>query len=89
MQQPAAVEQILRKLLAIRVPERYKTCSDLLRDWDEYCRLNREADERRAQMPQIAPTAPTRLPVWIYVAAGAGFVAVLFIVLLLAGVFSK
>ncbi len=89
MQQPEDVEAILRKLLAIRVPERYKSCSEMLMDYEEFKRRERETELRLAQAPvEPIKTAPI-IPVWMYVAGAAGVIIVTLIVLALAGVFSK
>jgi serine/threonine protein kinase len=89
LQQPEEIEKILRKMLAIRVPERYKTCSEMILDWEEFSRRYRESEAEGSRTHQPASPSKPSLPVWVYVAIGAGVVAVLFIILLLAGVFAK
>jgi serine/threonine-protein kinase len=88
MQVPEAIADILKKMLAIRVANRYKSCAEMLLDWDEHQR--REQDYSRRHTPVVTPPTPVKkTPVWVYAAIGGGFVAVILITLWISGVFSK
>jgi len=88
MQVPESVENILKKLLAIRVANRYRTCAEMLLDWDDHQR--READYSRRHTPVEPVKAPIKkTPAWIYAAIAGGVVVVIIVTLLISGVFSK
>jgi eukaryotic-like serine/threonine-protein kinase len=87
LQVPEKLQNLLRKLLAVRVSNRYKNCEEILSDWQE---IEREYQESRAFRPAVieepAP-APKRLPVWIYAAAAGAVVTIVLLTLLLSGAF--
>ncbi len=87
MMLPEDVSQMLNKLLAIRVANRYKSCEEMLLDFDDFEQRRREAKDRRIVPADPPPPEPKTIPVWIWIAAAGGLLAVIAIVLLIAGVF--
>ena len=88
MQVPEAVEKILRKMLAIRVANRYKSCAEMLLDWDDHQRQEQDYSRRHtAAEPVVAPVK--KIPAWMYAAIGGGLVAVIIVTLWISGAFSK
>jgi serine/threonine-protein kinase len=88
MQVPEDVENILKKMLAIRVANRYKSCAEMLLDWDEHQRRDQDYSRRHAPI-MAAPTPVKKTPAWVYAAIGGGFVAAILITLWISGVFTK
>lgn len=88
MQVPEAVEKILRKMLAIRVANRYKSCAEMLLDWDDHQRQEQDYSRRHTAVePVVAPVK--KIPAWMYAAIGGGLVTVIVITLWISGAFSK
>jgi serine/threonine-protein kinase len=87
MMLPEDIIRMLNKLLAIRVANRYKSCEEMLLDWDDFEQRRREAKDRRIVPADPPPPDPKTIPVWIWAAAAGGLLAVIAIVLLIAGVF--
>ena len=78
---------MLSKLLAIRVARRYKSMNELILDFDDF-EQRRQLVERRQQRPKETPAVKDKsLPGWILVAAGAGLIATIAIVLYFSGAF--
>lgn len=86
---PHAIETILRKLLALRVSQRYQTAEAMLADWQTF--LQELVDgASRSVLPEIEKeAAPVRRPPWGYFFAGAAVVVIVLLVLYLTGVFSR
>jgi len=84
---PEEVRSMLSKLLAIRVPRRYKSCEALLLDWEDLER-RREEEARRQAIAAAAPKPEPKkaLPMWVPMLAGAGIIIGIFITLYLANV---
>lgn len=84
---PSAVTQMMGKLLAQRVVNRYKSCDELRADWETY-------QTERSKKPVVQPVVATpksiwqTVPTWAWVVIGAGAVTVILSILALAGVFS-
>lgn len=79
--------RMMAKLLAIRVSYRYKSFEEFLADWDDFARQQEEAERRRQLAAQQKPVAKKEIPAWAYVAAGAGVLSVLALILWMAGFF--
>ena len=84
---PEDIINMLSKLLAIRVANRYKACEEMLLDWDDFEQRRREAKDRRIVPADPSPPEPKSIPLWVWVAAAGGLLAVIAVVLLIAGVF--
>lgn len=87
MMLPEDIIRMLNKLLAIRVANRYKSCEEMLLDWEDFEQRRREAKDRRIVPADLPDPKPQGLPNWIWAAAAGGLLAVIAIVLLIAGVF--
>ena len=66
---PEDVIAMLRKLLAIRVGLRYKSCAEFLLDWDEFQRREQDTPPPVTR-PEPEPPAPVRkqVPLWVLLA---------------------
>lgn len=84
---PAAVVEMMTKLLAQRVIYRYKSCDELLADWESY-------QKERDKKPVVAPVAEApkpfwrTIPTWGWMAICGGAVAIIVSILILLGLFS-
>jgi len=81
---PRDVCDILGRLLAIRVANRYQTAEEFLIDWNEAERRQRDRDQRQVFKTESAPP-PKESPVWLYAAVGLGVIIVVLIVLFISG----
>jgi serine/threonine-protein kinase len=82
---PCNVCEILQRLLAIRVGNRYQTAEEFLLDWNEAEKHQREKVQNRTFHTE-APPVPKDSPVWLYAAVGLGVVIMIFIILFVSGV---
>jgi serine/threonine-protein kinase len=81
MQVPQGVEEMLTKLLAIRVVNRYKSCEEFLADWKAFDDKQQVALRRPAPIVAAAREQKTSLPIWIWYAAGAAVLVAIIVVL--------
>lgn len=84
---PEDVQQMLKKLVAVRVANRYKAISEFIEDFDEY--LQRREAERKRRMTVKEVPKPTRkvVPLWGVCAVFGGLLFVILVVLYFAGIF--
>jgi serine/threonine-protein kinase len=84
---PRQVVEILSKLLAIRIADRYQSCEELLADWELFQKqLNEKLDRKAEPLPDI--DAPAQIiPTWVYPAVALGLIGVVLLIMSLAGVF--
>ena len=86
---PEPVAAILRRLLAVRVGQRYSSCEELLVDWENFSKLLRE-EQMRAALPNADEILPRRrLPSWAFAVAGASLVVIIYIILRLSGALGR
>ncbi|RKX25588.1 MAG: serine/threonine protein kinase [Candidatus Zixiibacteriota bacterium] len=85
---PEDIQNILSKLLAVRVSKRYKGLGEMMLDWEDFERRREEARFHRNIKTETPVEKKKSLPVWAFVAAGAGLLAVIAAVLYFSGVFS-
>ncbi|MFZ5979678.1 MAG: serine/threonine protein kinase [Candidatus Zixiibacteriota bacterium] len=85
MELPEDINRMLCKLLAIRVPFRYKTCEEFLLDYEDFEQRLKSAHSQ----PKTLDEAPQKkkIPVWAFVAFGLGLVVVILTVLYFQGFF--
>lgn len=84
---PDEIQKILARLLAVRMGQRYKSLSEMQLDYDAFDQ-RRQIALRREQAPVDPAKAEKKaIPGWVFVAAGAGLVLTVLLVLYLAGVF--
>ena len=81
MQVPQGVEEMLTKLLAIRVVNRYKSCEEFLADWKVFDDKQQVALRRPVPIVAAAPEQKTSLPIWIWYAAGAAVLVAIIVAL--------
>lgn len=86
MDLPEDVATVLNKLLAIRVPFRYKTCEEFLLDWDDF-ESRRKRANAQAHIPAAPESSTGKLPLWVYLLFGAGLIIVVGAVLYFTGTF--
>ncbi|MDD3731264.1 MAG: protein kinase [candidate division Zixibacteria bacterium] len=86
MDLPEDVATMLNKLLAIRVPFRYKTCEEFLLDWDDF-ESRRKRANAQAHIPATPVSSTRKLPLWAYLLFGAGLIIVVAVVLYFTGTF--
>ncbi len=86
MDLPEDVATMLSKLLAIRVPFRYKTCEEFLLDWDDF-ESRRKRANAQAHIPVVPESSTGKLPLWAYLLFGAGLIIVIATVLYFTGTF--
>ncbi len=86
MQVPQKLEQMLRKLLAVRVTNRYKSCEEMLADWQEIEREYHESQAFRPSTEEAPAPDTTGRSIWLYAAIGGGFLIVILLTLILYGV---
>ena len=85
---PDDIQQMLRKLLAIRVARRYRSAHELLLDWDDFERRRQEEELRSRRRSVPAPVSRKKgPPTWLYLAAGLGILGLIAVILALSGVF--
>jgi serine/threonine-protein kinase len=85
---PDDIQQMLRKLLAIRVSRRYRSAQEFMLDWDDFDRRRQEEEARRSRRPvQVADSKKQGPPTWVYLAAGLGILGAIAVILVLSGVF--
>ncbi|MFH1686463.1 MAG: protein kinase [bacterium] len=68
---PEEILNMLRRMLAFRVVHRYKSCEELLLDWDDFDQRRQDRMPPRVVKDQPRPEAKS-IPMWVYVAAGTG-----------------
>ena len=78
---------MLRKLLAIRVSHRYKSCEEFLLDWEDFDRRRQERNARRTIKPEAPPPPQKKSRVWQYAALGAALIVIELIVFYFTGMF--
>jgi serine/threonine-protein kinase len=81
MQVPQGVEEMLTKLLAIRVVNRYKSCEEFLADWKVFDDTQQVALRRPVPIVAAAPEQKRSLPIWIWYAAGAAVIVAIIVAL--------
>jgi eukaryotic-like serine/threonine-protein kinase len=89
MQVPQKLEEMVRRLLAMRVSNRTKSCEEILGDWQI---IEKEFHASQAFRPTVAVepvAAPSRFPIWMYAAAGGGILLIVLLTLLLSGLFRR
>jgi len=86
MELPEDIYQMLVKLLAIRVPFRYKSCEEFLLDYEDFEQRQTNA---RLQPKQTIEEIPDKkkIPVWAFASFGLGLVIVILTVLYFKGIF--
>jgi eukaryotic-like serine/threonine-protein kinase len=89
MQVPQKLEELLRRLLAVRVSNRYKSCEEMLADWQVIEREYQASQAFRPTVTEAPAPAPRQVPVWVYAAIGGGVLLTILITLALAGVFHR
>ncbi len=84
---PQEVAFILGKLLAIRVSRRYKTCEQMILDWEEFDQLRHQAEAK--VIPHTLPPVPDRgrLPASLLAAIIVGAMAMIAFLLYFSGLF--
>lgn len=85
---PVEICTILKKFLAIRVSQRYKTCEEFILDFDDFEQQQRE-EERRKKAPKriAAPVEKSKSQIWKYVVFGVAIIVLEWIVLYFTGMF--
>lgn len=81
---PSDLIDMLRKLLAIRVANRYKSAEEFFLDWEDH--EQREAD-RRARRKAAVQEQPQKkqVPAWALILVGLGLVGLVLVVMYFAG----
>ncbi|MBN1212315.1 MAG: protein kinase [candidate division Zixibacteria bacterium] len=87
MEFPEEIYDMLTKLLAIRVPFRYKSCEEFLLDWEDYEHRRYKHKSRTEQPVSEDNAGQGKIPVWAYILFGLGLIAVIFTVLYFTGTF--
>lgn len=87
MEFPEVIYNMLTKLLAIRVPFRYKSCEEFLLDWEDYEHRRYKNKNRTEQLVPENQDNRGKIPVWAYILFGLGLVAVILTVLYFTGTF--
>ena len=88
MELPEDVANIMRKLLAIRVPHRYKTGQELLLDYEDFTQRRQDRLAKRfVENPLPKPAPKSKFPVWGYGLLLLGFLAGMFSTLWITGFF--
>jgi serine/threonine protein kinase len=87
LQVPEKLQQLLRKMLAIRFTNRSKSCEEIMSDWQEIERDYQASLAFRPTIQEEPAPAPVRVPVWKYAAIGGGIILIVLLTLLLSGAF--
>lgn len=75
---PEAVYNIISKLMAIRVSRRYQTCEELLIDWDDFEKSQRDFLSKKVVVKAAPKQIEKEIPIWAYfVAVGLIIISVL------------
>ena len=85
---PEEIQGMLKKLLAIRVSNRYQTCREFIEDYDDYTQRQEAAQKRRLTLKD-APVVKTskQVPLWGVVVVFGGLLLVIAMVLYFSGAF--
>jgi len=83
---PEDVIGMLTKLLAVRVANRYKSCEELLLDWDDFDQRRKAARNRPVINAAPAPAPKKSIPAWAYAVIAAAIVAAVAVTVYLSGV---
>ncbi|UCC44137.1 MAG: protein kinase [Candidatus Zixiibacteriota bacterium] len=84
---PDDIISILKKLLGVRVAHRYKSCEEMLLDWEDFEQRQQQAESMR-KMRRAAPAPQKKqVPAWALVVAVLGLLAATVVTLLVAGAF--
>ncbi len=82
---PEAIGDMLHKLLAIRVAQRYQSCADFISDYDAFQESRRVRTGRKVA-PVVVPSGPKEtVPAWVYVAVGGAIMVLVIVILVLSG----
>ena len=81
---PAEVRNMLTKLLAIRVSNRYASPHELLLDWDDYLRSTEDRKLLRTNDDAAPVVEKKEFPRWVYAAIGGGLTGIIILILLIA-----
>ncbi|MCK4573082.1 MAG: protein kinase, partial [candidate division Zixibacteria bacterium] len=88
MELPEDIANMIRKLLAIRVPHRYKTGQEFLLDYEDFARRRQDRLAKRiVEKKPPEPPAKAKFPVWGYGLLFLGFLAGMFSTLWITGFF--
>jgi serine/threonine protein kinase len=77
---PPPMEKILRKLLAIRVTQRYRSTEEFLIDWDEYQKS--VSDSKKVLAPKQPAKKPRRINKTVMIAAAIGLASLIIVLTL-------
>jgi serine/threonine-protein kinase len=84
---PEDVCHMLRKMLSIRVGNRYSSCEGLLLDWDDFDQARKDRSRQRI-VKNETPKDEKPIPVWVYAAAAAGIIVLVLAIMWVGGVFN-
>jgi len=88
MELPEDIANMIRKLLAIRVPHRYKTGQEFLLDYEDFAQRRQDRLAKRiVEKKPPVPPAKAKFPVWGYGLLFLGFLAGMFSTLWITGFF--
>lgn len=82
---PEEIRDMLKKLLAIRVAKRYKTCEEFLLDWEDFDRRREEQIRKRPVVRQVIAEETKKSQIWKYVTVGLVVIVLEIVVLYFAG----
>jgi serine/threonine-protein kinase len=84
-QLPEKIAEMLSKLLAIRVSQRYQSCDEFVAEFDDFEQQNKVTVKKPVERPVATPTPIAKTPTWQYVVFGVVVVIALFVGMYVGG----